>query len=317
MFDLAHDALAVVLFVFEDLAHLLGNTFALVQDLRVKVQLLFVESVDGFHVFHAILKNLHFLLQLDLLLGLVVSVRRFLILQVLGVLVFLLGALLEEHFFRFLLSLKQLLNLSVVLLEQRFSLALELGLDFPQARGVVLSHFVELFLHALNELVDVLVHRLHRFDVVFVFALDGFFKLRDQLLLVRDDLLALENLLLDVLVQLFAVFLFFQFLPVPVDFDGLLVGSDDLVLDLVAALSLLGLLLLTAFVFRLVRFGFDAGDRQVGRAADLLQLACTRTHGVKKGAGGTYLWPRRSSGRRNWALWRARHPGWPACSISC
>lgn len=81
---------------------------------------------------------------------------------------------------------------------------------------------------------------------------------------------------LDVLVQLFAVFLLFEFLPVPVDLDRLLVRGDHFVLDLVAALCFLGLLLLTAFVLGLVGFGFDAADRQVGRATDLLQLACTR-----------------------------------------
>ena len=189
--------------------------------------------------------------------------------------VFFLGALSQEHFFGFLLPLEQLLNLGVVLLQQGFPLALELTLDLLQARGVVLPHLVELLLHALDQLVDVLVHGLHRLHVVFVLALDGLLELLDQLLLVLDDLLALQHLLLDVLVQFFAVLLLLQLLPVPVDLHRLLVRGDHFVLDLVAALRLLRLLLLTAFVLRLVRFGFDAADRQVGRATDLLQLACT------------------------------------------
>lgn len=134
---------------------------------------------------------MHFFLKLDLLLGLVVRIRRLLVLQILRVLVLLFGPLFQEHFFCFLLAFEQLLNLGVVLLQQGFPLALELTLDLLQARGVVLPHLVELLLHALDQLVDVLVHCLHRLHVVFVLALDGFLKLRDQLLLVLDDLLTL------------------------------------------------------------------------------------------------------------------------------
>lgn len=53
---------------------LVENCLALIENLIVEAELLLVELVDGLHVFHALLKNLHLSLKLDLLLGLFVGV---------------------------------------------------------------------------------------------------------------------------------------------------------------------------------------------------------------------------------------------------
>ena len=82
------------------------------------------------------------------------------------------------------------------------------------------------------------VHELHLLDVVLVLGLDSFLELVLQLFFVGNDLVALNNLFLDVLVQLFAIFFLLKFLPVPVDFDILLVGGNDLILNLVGSFSL-------------------------------------------------------------------------------
>jgi hypothetical protein len=37
LFDLAHDSLAIVLLVFQDFAHFLANSFALIENFRVEV----------------------------------------------------------------------------------------------------------------------------------------------------------------------------------------------------------------------------------------------------------------------------------------
>mgnify|MGYP000991432694 FL=1 len=117
------------------------------------------------------------------------------------------------------------------------------------------------------------VHLLHLLHVVLILGLDRLLKLILQLLLVEDDLLALNDLLLDVLVQLLAVLLLLEFLPIPVDFDVLLVGSDNLVLDLVGTLALLFVFLNAALVFNVVSVGFDLSDCLVCDSANLLQLA--------------------------------------------
>ncbi len=105
------------------------------------------------------------------------------------------------------------------------------------------------------------VHQLHLLHVVLVLLLDGLLKLLLQFLLLLNDLLALQHLLLYVLVELFAVFLFFQLLPIPVDLDVLLVGSDHFVLDLVCAVTSCFLLVDATLVLGLVRVRLYLGDR--------------------------------------------------------
>jgi hypothetical protein len=62
-------------------------------------------------------------------------------------------------------------------------------------------------------------HLLHLLDVMFIFRLDGLFELVFELIFIVNDLLALKNLLFYILIKLLAVLFFFEFLPVPVDFD--------------------------------------------------------------------------------------------------
>ena len=50
------------------------DLFSFLKYLMVELKLLLVESIYGFHVLHALLENLHFLLELDFLFGLVVGV---------------------------------------------------------------------------------------------------------------------------------------------------------------------------------------------------------------------------------------------------
>jgi hypothetical protein len=59
---------------------------------------------------------------------------------------------------------------------------------------------------------------LHGLDVVLVLNVECGFELSLEFFLVLDDLLALNDLLLDVGSQLLAVLFFFEFLPIPIDF---------------------------------------------------------------------------------------------------
>jgi hypothetical protein len=129
---------------------------------------------------------------------------------------------------------KQLLDLLVVLLEQRLALALELGLDLCQLVRVVAAHSVKLRLHAADKLVNVVVHLLHGLDVVLVLDVQCGLELALELLFVLDDLFALDDLLLDVGSELLAVLFLLEFLPVPVDLDVAFVGGDDFILDLIS-----------------------------------------------------------------------------------
>lgn len=75
----------------------------LLQDAVVERELLLVKLVDRLHVLHTFLKDLHLLLQLDLLLSLVVRVQVSDLFQLLGVGLLSLGAVLGVFFFDLLL----------------------------------------------------------------------------------------------------------------------------------------------------------------------------------------------------------------------
>jgi hypothetical protein len=166
---------------------------------------------------------------------------------------------------------KKLFNFLFILLEQRSTLPFEFRFNLVQLSGVVGPHIRKLFFHTANQIIDMVVHELHLLDVVLVLLLDSFLELVLQLFLIRDDVLTLDNLFLDVLVELLAVFLLFEFLPVPVNFNVFLVGSDDFVLDLIGTLALLLFFLNTALVLNVIGVSFDRSDRLVCLAANLLQ----------------------------------------------
>ena len=79
------------------------------------------------------------------------------------------------------------------------------------------------------------------------------------------------------LIKFFAVFFFFEFLPVPINLDVLLMRGDDFVLDLVGSLLLVLLLEGAARGLPLVSFCLNLTDRTVSRSDQLLERAYTPT----------------------------------------
>jgi hypothetical protein len=84
------------------------------EHLHVKAKLFFVEAVDRDHVLHALFKNLHFLLEADLLLGLAVSVVGSDVLQLVGVVLFILGSFTEVVVLLLLVQFEELHDLLLV-----------------------------------------------------------------------------------------------------------------------------------------------------------------------------------------------------------
>ena len=81
---------------------------------------------------------------------------------------------------------------------------------------------------------------------------------------------------LTYLIELLAVFLLLEFLPVPIDFDILLMGGDNFILDFVCSL-LLGLILKSSAVsFSLIGLSFDRVDRALGLSEKLLEITYTK-----------------------------------------
>ena len=96
LLDFSDDGGVPLLSSLEHLTSLQVDRGSLVEDLCVEVKLFLVESVDGLHVLHTFLQNLHFFLQLNFLLGLIVSILRLLVFKILRVLLFTLSFKFEE-----------------------------------------------------------------------------------------------------------------------------------------------------------------------------------------------------------------------------
>ena len=77
------------------------------------------------------------------------------------------------------------------------------------------------------------------------------------------------------LIKFFAVFFFFEFLPVPVNLDVLFMRWDDFVLNFVGSLLLVLLLKSAALCLPLVGFCLDLVDGAVSRSDQLLKRAYT------------------------------------------
>ena len=95
-----------------------------------------------------------------------------------------------------------MLDFFVVFGKQCRSLAFKFRFYRIELVSVVSSHVVELEFHGPNEFVNVGVHLLHCFDVVFVLNLDCFLKLHFEFIFVFDNFLACSYLNFNVLVSL-------------------------------------------------------------------------------------------------------------------
>jgi len=156
--------------------------------------------------------------------------------------------------------LEQQLGLIIILFKQSGAFPLKLGLDLGQLPCIVSSHLPKLQLHRTDQLINMIVHLLHRLYIVFVLGFNCFLELFFETVFILDYLLALYDLHFDILVEFFAVFLFLKFLPVPVDLDVLLVGGDHFILDLVCAVTSCFLLVDATLVLVLVRVRLYLGD---------------------------------------------------------
>ena len=101
----------------------------LVEHVVVEVELLLVELVDGFHVLHALLQDLHLGLELDLLLGLLVGVLTHHIFELLRILRFLLLPLVQVAGLDSLVLLEEIFDFLFVAVENGTALAVKLALD--------------------------------------------------------------------------------------------------------------------------------------------------------------------------------------------
>ena len=177
---------------------------------EVENELLIIQSVDGLHVFHALFKDLHFSLKLDLLLGLLVGILAHNILQLLGVKSFLFLALLQEVGLDGLVLVEKAFYFFLVAAENGGSLTVKVSFNLLELLIVVFAHLAELVLHAGDECIDVFRHLLDGLDIVAILSIDLHFELLDQLLLIRDDLGACSLLCLNVLFKINKIVLIFM-----------------------------------------------------------------------------------------------------------
>lgn len=154
----------------------------------IEVEFRLIQLVNGFHVLHTFLENLHLGFKLDLLLSLFVGILTHGALEIIGVIVLLLLPLVQILLLDVAMVFEQLFDLDLVALEDVTALAIELRLNVVQLGGVALAHGDELVLHLGDECVDVLGHLRDRLDVVAVLLVNLSIELRNQQFFVADDL---------------------------------------------------------------------------------------------------------------------------------
>ena len=249
----------------------LVHLFSFSEDSVVEIKLLLIQAVNSFHVLHALLKNLHFFLKLDLLFSLIIGILSPKLLELRCVLVVILGSSAHAVFLKLLVLQKEGLDLILVSLNDLITLSLELLLDLLELLVIIGSHVEELLAHGFDKVVNIVILLFERLHVLIILLLELVNEGRNKLVLLRDDLLASIFLDLNVLSKLFAVLLLFKFLPSPIDFDIFLVTCDDLGLDLVGSLLPLLFLLDTPVVLHSVGVRSDLGDDLRSFSLDLFQ----------------------------------------------
>ena len=157
----AQSALQTLLLPGEHILSLLKHTV-------IKLEFRLIELVDGFHVLHALLKDLHLSLELDLLLGLLVGILAHGALEVSRIVILLLLPHVQVLLLNVAMVFEQLFDLDLVTLKDVTALAIELGLNVVQFGAVALAHGDELVFHLSDECVNVLRHLCDRFDIVAV-----------------------------------------------------------------------------------------------------------------------------------------------------
>jgi len=188
-------------FVPQTLLLFLEDRLTLIEHLMVEEELRLIQLVDGLHVLHALFEDLHFGLELDLLLSLLVRVLSHRALQVSRVIALLLLPLVEEVLLDVTMLLEKVLNFDLVALEDVTALAIKLRLNVLLLGGVALTHGNELVLHLRDERINVLRHLRNRFDVMAVLLVNLSLEFLDKLLLIGDDLSTGSFLRLNILLN--------------------------------------------------------------------------------------------------------------------
>jgi len=166
---------------------------------------------------------------------------------------------------------KELSDLLFVFLNDVISFSQEGLLDLIKLLMVIDSHIQELLAHSFDQVIDVIVLLFQSFDVFFIFLLQLVNETADKITLLRDNLFASLLLNFDVFCKLLAVFFLFKLLPSPINFDILLMRSNDLCLDLVSSFLSLLFLLNTSGIFSCIGVRSDFSDNLGRFSSDLLK----------------------------------------------
>jgi hypothetical protein len=138
----------------------------------IEFELLLIQPVNCFHIFHALLEDLHFLLQFDFLLGLVISIFGSQVLKLLSIILFVFSSLTLEVLLHLSVLTKETFDLVLILFKDLASFIVECFLNVVELVDVVFSHVFELLPHGLNQLVHIIILPLEGLDVLLVFDLE-------------------------------------------------------------------------------------------------------------------------------------------------
>jgi len=198
----------------------------------IEFKFFLIESENSFHVLHTFLKNLHFLFKLNFLLSLVVGILSFQLFEFFIILFLHLALVKCVLLFLSPAKFEQILDGLIVAIQNFLALLQEACLNLIKLVTVVHSHINELSLHRFDEILNVIVLFFERFHILVIFSSELLHETLNEKILLLNNLFTSFFLNLDVFCQFFAVFLFFQFLPCPIDFDISLMRGNNFSLDL-------------------------------------------------------------------------------------
>ena len=152
----------------------------------------------------------------------------------------------------------------------------EMLLNLVKLLAVISPHIHKLLSHWFNEILNVIVLLLEWLHVLIIFDSKLLHKALDEFFLLLDNSLTSLFLDLNILCKLFAILLFLQLLPSPVNLHIFLVGRDDFSLDAVWSLLFSDLFFDATLIFERVRMRPNLRNYVRGFTLQLFQESYTQ-----------------------------------------
>ena len=92
-----------------------------------------------------------------------------------------------------------------------------------------MSQMTKLDLHVADQIIDVFIHVVNQLNISLIFCCNSILKLSYKAVLIFNYFLAVVHLLCNIFCEFLTILFFFQFLPVPIDFNVFLMTNQNFI----------------------------------------------------------------------------------------